>query len=139
MLASALGYLTICNILIDAGAEINACDHSGNTPLHLTVQGYGAKIPVIETLIKRGADVNATNEDGFTPLLLAKRLENDELFNILNTHAVEQVLPPSYEQYGDNGEEKDQKFEGVEDEEEEDRKFEDVKREENVPNLFSLT
>jgi ankyrin repeat protein len=97
MLAAALGYLNICNILLDAGAEINACDHAGYTPLHLAVQGYGEQIPVIETLLKRGADPSAVNEDGFTPAMIAKRLENDACFKILDSHTEEKIEPPAYE------------------------------------------
>jgi len=98
MLAAALGYHNICNILIDAGADINVCDHAGNTPLHLTVQGYGEKMPVVELLLRRGADVNATNEDGFTPVMLAKQMDNDACFQVLNSHIDEKIEPPTYHQ-----------------------------------------
>jgi ankyrin repeat protein len=97
MLAAALGYHNICDILIDAGADINAADHAGNTPLHLAAQGYGEQIPVVKTLVQRGADVNAINEDGFTPAILAKRMEKDECFKIINSQAVEKIEPPAYQ------------------------------------------
>src|SRR3990167_637569 len=77
MLAATLGYHNICEILIDAGADIHAVDLAGNTSLHLAVQGYGEKGPVIQTLLRHGADINAVNEDGCTPMVLAKQLEND--------------------------------------------------------------
>ncbi|CAF3380372.1 unnamed protein product [Rotaria socialis] len=94
MLAAALGYLNICNILIDAGAEVNASDHTGNTPLHLAVQGYGDKAPVVKLLILRGADINATNEDGFTPAMIAKNMDNDECCKLLESKINDPVEPP---------------------------------------------
>jgi len=96
MLAAALGYHNICNILLDAGAEINASDHAGNTPLHLAAQGYGEQVPVVKTLVQRGANINATNEDGFTPAILAKRMENDACFKILDSEISEKIEPPPY-------------------------------------------
>jgi len=99
MLASALGYLNMCNLLIDSGAEINVHDHSGNTPLHLAVQGYGEAIPVVEMLIQRGADVNAVNEEGFTPAISAKKLDKDACFRLINSREItEGMQPPTYEQ-----------------------------------------
>lgn len=109
MLAASLGYLNICNMLIDAGAEINACDHAGNTPLHLAAQGYGEQVPVVQALLQRGADATATNEDGFTAAMLAKRTEKDACFKILESHTPEKVEPPKYqESEGVKTERKDQ-------------------------------
>jgi len=98
MLAAALGYVNICNMLIDAGADINASDHSGNTPLHLAAQGYGEQINVVKTLIQRGANVNATNEDGFTPVILAKRMENDACYKLLSAQTNEVKELPKYQE-----------------------------------------
>jgi ankyrin repeat protein len=50
-------------LLAEAGANVNARDHNGNTPLHeifLT--------DVEEELLKLGANVNARNNDGETPI-----------------------------------------------------------------------
>jgi ankyrin repeat protein len=109
MLAATLGYVNICNMLIDGGADINACDHAGNTPLHLAAQGYGEQVPVVQTLLQRGADATVTNEDGFTPAMLAKRTENDACFKLLESHTMERTEPPKYQEFeGIKGEHKDQ-------------------------------
>ena len=50
-------------LLAEAGANINARDNNGNTPLHETFLR-----PVEEELLKLGADVNARNSDGETPI-----------------------------------------------------------------------
>ena len=50
-------------LLAKAGANINARDHDGNTPLHETFL-----TPVEEELLKLGANVNARNKDGETPI-----------------------------------------------------------------------
>jgi ankyrin repeat protein len=108
MLAAALGYHNICNILIDAGAVINVSDSSGNTPLHLAANGYGEQIPVVKTLLQHGADVNAINEDGFTPAMLAKQMDNDACFKILDSRAEENIQPPAYHEFESVKEEKEQ-------------------------------
>jgi len=98
MVAAGLGYNNICNILMDAGADINASDYAGNTPLHLASQGYGEQIPIVQTLLRRGANPNAINEDGFTPAMLAKRMENDACFKILDAQTDAKVDPPAYQE-----------------------------------------
>ena len=50
-------------LLAQAGANVNARDDSGNTPLHKTYL-----MDVEKELIKLGADVNARNKDGETPI-----------------------------------------------------------------------
>jgi ankyrin repeat protein len=51
------------NLLAQAGADVNARDNEGNSPLHETFL-----TDVEEELLKLGADVNARNKDGETPI-----------------------------------------------------------------------
>ncbi len=50
-------------LLVKAGAKVNARDRDGNTPLHETFL-----TDVEEELLDLGADVNAKNDDGETPI-----------------------------------------------------------------------
>lgn len=61
------GRLANPEILIKHGADLNARDRSGQTPLHSAVTGINNP-NVIEALIELGADMNATDNKGNTPL-----------------------------------------------------------------------
>lgn len=50
--------------LLDNGAEVNCCDHEGETPLHKVV-----KLDHLKKLCTKGADVNKENQEGITPLV----------------------------------------------------------------------
>lgn len=72
LIALKKGYTVISKILLNAGADINARDKVGLTPL-LVACGkptYGYKV-IAEILIKKGANINIRDRLGFTPLLLA--------------------------------------------------------------------
>ncbi|MDH1791537.1 ankyrin repeat domain-containing protein [Stenotrophomonas sp. GD03819] len=57
--------------MIEAGADINAVDKSGNTALHFAAQGKQDN--VVRTLIDQGATVSIQNNQGMTVLDVAKQ------------------------------------------------------------------
>lgn len=68
--AASLALDEMCEMLIDAGVDINARDNEGNTPLHNAAKAGNVKI--CELLIKNGADPTIRN--GFTPLECVRKL-----------------------------------------------------------------
>ena len=75
--------LEIAELLISRGAEVNAKDNSGRTPLHEAARHSSAK-EISALLIAKGADINAKDEiSGLTPLDYS---ENDNLHEIFRKH-----------------------------------------------------
>ncbi len=66
---------------IEAGADVNAKNDDGRTPLHLAAYGNSKKI--MDTLIAAGADVNAKDNHGDTPLYGAVRSNSKESMDAL--------------------------------------------------------
>ena len=62
--------LEIVKILIEHGADVNVKNNNGDTPLF-----FANQFEIVKILIKHGADVNAKNNDGNTPLLQAVKYE----------------------------------------------------------------
>jgi len=62
--------LPALEMLLTAGAEINARTNWGATPLHLA--GLNGRVRSIEFLLSHGADANARDQHGQTPLDLAR-------------------------------------------------------------------
>ena len=63
MTSARYGHLSICRLLIDKGAQLEAKDVYGNTPLHSAVDG--GHVEIVRLLCDRGADVEAYNNGGW--------------------------------------------------------------------------
>jgi transcription elongation factor Elf1 len=83
MLMGADGHLAVAKLLIQHGANVNATDKNGETPLHSAAftnfDGHAIRL-----LIASGANVNAKDHFGRTPLFVAA--------SCTNTEVVEQLL-----------------------------------------------
>ncbi len=64
--ASKAGFAETVRLLLDAGADPNAVDEDGLTPLWSALQSGPtvAREPVVRLLIRRGADAQARNTAG---------------------------------------------------------------------------
>jgi ankyrin repeat protein len=73
--AAYFGNVEIVRLLLDHGAQVNAVDDFGKSPLHAVSHGeYESQedgIRVAWLLLDHGADVNAKARSGETPLFLA--------------------------------------------------------------------
>lgn len=68
-------------VLLAAGAEVNACGHDGTTPLHKACLWGHVRIAVL--LLEQGADQSLQDQDGWTAQQLARAQGNTELLQRL--------------------------------------------------------
>jgi ankyrin repeat protein len=70
--AAAFGAVGTMALLLDAGADVNARNKRGSTPLHWAIHDEAK----VRLLLSRGAGVNGRQVEGRTPLYLAASLGN---------------------------------------------------------------
>jgi ankyrin repeat protein len=63
--------------LLTAGANINAVNEYGDTPLHIAAEGLGS-IETIQILLDCGADITLVNKHGKTAYMVAIESDNGE-------------------------------------------------------------
>jgi ankyrin repeat protein len=74
------GDLEVVQKLIEYGADVDAADRQGSTPLHYVTK-CGATVHRL--LLEHGADVNARRKNGFTPLHIASIFGKLEVVRLL--------------------------------------------------------
>lgn len=80
-LAVESGCVEAVECLLKAGANPNACNKSGQTPLHKCT-----KKSLIDPLVRHGAKLEARADDGSTPLFLAARWGRSTIVEALASH-----------------------------------------------------
>lgn len=61
----------VAEALVAAGADVNAADETGCTPLHVYATSFTADAAMVRALLRLGANVHARDRNGRTPLLCA--------------------------------------------------------------------
>jgi len=69
--------IELAALLLDVGADVNARQHGGFTPLHEAAQNGHAR--VVDLLLVRGADTAARTDEGKTPADLASEHGHTEI------------------------------------------------------------
>jgi ankyrin repeat protein len=82
------GSLEQTKAALDSGADVNARDSNGATPLLLAAAGYASeKDKIVLLLLEKGADPNALDNTGFSPLMVAAYYTSDVVKSLLDHHA----------------------------------------------------
>lgn len=79
--ASEEGALSVVRQLKEAGANVNATDEDGTTPLMAAAEE--GQEQVVEYLLSVGAEVNAKTKEGWSPLLFAARENQPAVIRLL--------------------------------------------------------
>jgi ankyrin repeat protein len=78
---------SVVSLLLQHGADIDATNNSGETPLHRAV--YWGKVEVVRALLENGANVEAKNNEGQTPIQVAREQDEQDIVQILLEHGAE--------------------------------------------------
>jgi hypothetical protein len=79
-------YEAIIKLLLDKGADIEAKNNGGTTPLLCAF--YSGCKAIVKLLLDKGADIDAKDNDGQSPLSLAKYWQKDTAKLLLDKKAV---------------------------------------------------
>ncbi|HVN77627.1 MAG TPA: ankyrin repeat domain-containing protein [Terriglobia bacterium] len=81
--------VAISKDLLDHGAQVNARQQAGWTPLHQAAASGNAEL--LKLLLSHGADRSATSEDGRTPIQMAEANNHSYAVEILRQHEALEV------------------------------------------------
>lgn len=77
----------IAQMLLDCGANVNAVDIEGSTPLHFnSIEG---NLKMVKFLVKNGANLFIEDDTGNKPVDVAK---NNEIYNFLKREMLKQIM-----------------------------------------------
>ena len=76
---------SVLRLLLERGADVNARNDRGRTPLH-EVSHNGAVLEVVHLLLEHGADVEAKDNDGKIALQHASEEGYDDVVKLLREH-----------------------------------------------------
>ncbi|CAG5119524.1 unnamed protein product [Candidula unifasciata] len=74
--------LDVINLLIEVGADLNALDQGGNSPLHIAAKDVPSDRQVLKVLIESGSHIDACNNKG------------DTAASLLHTVHLHNIVPP---------------------------------------------
>lgn len=89
--ASAQGHVRIITRLLDLGADVNAQDWHGVTPL--IAAAHAGQVRVVEQLLRRGADVNVAPAKAPTALIAAIQNGTPAMVDMLLNAGADPELP----------------------------------------------
>jgi uncharacterized protein len=87
MLASLKGQLTLAELMVKKGADVNK---TGWTPLHYAASG--AHLPVMKLLLENFAYIDAESPNGTTPLMMASMYGNAAAVQLLIDEGADPML-----------------------------------------------
>jgi ankyrin repeat protein len=86
-MAAFSGYPKTSGLLIGRGAQLDAKDRVGMTPLHAAI--LGGDLQEIELILSKNADIKAATDTGLTALHLAAATGQDQIVAILLRHGAD--------------------------------------------------
>ena len=100
--AAENGHLDIAKLLLEKGANANAIDAEGWTPLMFAAQNGHSEMA--QLLLARGAEINERDDDGWNALMLAAHRGHTQTVRLLIEHKanVNAALPEGEENHTEN-------------------------------------
>jgi len=94
--AAAQGHLALMKQLLAQGAQVDAADWNGVTPL--IGAAYYGQVEAARLLLQRGAAINQVSRQGVTPLVAAVYSGKDAMLELLLANGASPALPLDGEQ-----------------------------------------